>query len=92
VIDGAIAEHLEVLRCVPGRDVGVRLVPRVHHADAFDRALVDAVDRIRRWDADRFEDGRHDVDDVMELAADATHVVDVARPGHGHALRRPAEV
>ena len=38
------------------------------------------------------EDGRDDVDDVMELAADAAHVVDVAGPGHGHALSRPAEV
>ena len=92
VIDGAIAEHLEVLRRVPGRGVGVRLVPGVHHAHAFDGALLDAVDRIGRRDAGRFEDGRDDVDDVMELAADAAHVLDVAGPGHGHALGRPAEV
>ena len=43
-------------------------------------------------DAGRFEDGRHDVDDVVELPADAAHVLDVAGPGHGHALRRPAEM
>ena len=43
-------------------------------------------------DAGRFEDGRDDVDDVVELAADAAHVIDVAGPGHGHALSRPAEV
>ena len=92
VIDGTIAEHLEVLRSVPGRGVGVRLVPRVHHAHAFDGALLDAVDRIGRRDAGRFEDGRHDVDDVVELAADAAYVVDVAGPGHGHALGRPAIV
>ena len=29
---------------------------------------------------------------MVELAADATHVLDVAGPGHGHALGRPAEV
>ena len=92
VVDGAIAEHLEVLRGVPGRRVGVRLVPRVRHAHAFDGALLDAVDRIGRRDAGRFEDGRHDVYDVVELAADAAHVLDVAGPRHGHALGRPAEV
>ena len=42
--------------------------------------------------AGRFEDGRHDIDDVMELAADAARVVDMAGPGHDHALSRPAEV
>ncbi len=54
--------------------------------------LLDAVDRIGRRDAGRFEDGRDDVDDVMELAADAARVIDVAGPGHGHALGGAAEV
>ena len=92
VVDGAVAEHLEVLRGVPGRGVGVRLVPRVRHAHAVHGALLDAVDRLRRRDAGRFEDGRHDVDEVVELAADAARVVDVAGPRHGHALGRPAVV
>ena len=92
VIDGAIAEHLEILRRVSGRGVGVRLVPCVRHAHPFHGALLDAVDRIGLRNAGRFEDGRSDVDDVMELAADAAHVVDMAGPGHGHALGRPAEV
>ena len=92
VIDGAIAEHLEVLRRVSGRSVGVRFVPRVRHAYAFDGVLLDAVDVIGRRDAGRFEDGGHDVDDVMELAADATDVVDMAGPRHRHALGRSAEV
>ena len=74
VVDGAVAEHLEVLRGVSGRDVGVRLVPRVRHAHAFDGALLDAVDRLGRRDAGRFEDGRDDVDDMVELPADAAHV------------------
>ena len=74
VIDGAIAEHLEVLRGVPSRCIGVRLVPGVDHAHAFDGVLLDAVDRIGRRDAGRFEDGRNNVDDVMELAADAAHI------------------
>ena len=77
--------------CV-GWGVGVRLVPGVGHAHAVHRALLDAVERIRQRDAGRFEDGRNDVDDMVKLAADAAHVVDVAGPRHGHALSRPAEV
>ena len=77
--------------CRVGR-VGVRLVPCVRHAHAFDGALLDAVERIGRRDAGRFKDGRHDVDHVVELAADAARVVDVAGPGHGHALGGAAEM
>ena len=43
-------------------------------------------------DAADFEDGRHDVNDVMELVADAAEVLDVAGPGDAHALPRAAEV
>jgi len=43
-------------------------------------------------DAGRFEDGRHDVDDMVELAAHAARIVDVARPRDGHALGGPAEM
>jgi hypothetical protein len=80
VIDRAIAKHLEVLRGVPGLGVGVRLVPRVGHAHAFNGNLFDPVDRVGLLNADRFENGRHDVDDVAELPADASLVSDVARP------------
>ena len=92
MIDGAIAEHLEILRRPAGRRIGVRLVPRVRHAHAVHRTLLDAVDRLRLRNAGRFEDRRSDVDDVMELTADAADVIDVARPGDGHALGRAAEV
>jgi len=81
-----------LLRRVSGRSVGVRLIPRVHRAYPIDGVLLDAVDRVGRRDAGRFEDGRDDVDDVMELAADAAHIIDVGGPGNGHALGRPAEV
>ena len=92
MIDGAVAEHLEILRGAPGRRLGVRLVPRIGHAHAVHRTLLDAVDRFGLRNAGRLEDGRRDVDDVVELTADAAHVVDVAGPGHGHALGRSAEV
>ena len=58
--------------------VFVRLVPRVRHAHAFDRTLRDAIDHHRRLDAGGFEDRRHDVDDVVELRADAASILDVA--------------
>ena len=90
MINGAVAQHLEVLRGVPGGRVGVGLVPRVHHAHAFDGALRDAVDRFGRGDAGRFQDRRHDVDDVVELMANAADVLDVAGPRHANALRRSA--
>ena len=34
---------------------------------------------------------RHDIDDVMELRADAARILDVAGPRHDHALPRAAE-
>jgi hypothetical protein len=92
VIDGVVAHHLEVLRLVPGRGLGVGLVEGVSEAHAFDRRLLDAVHRLRGGDAADFEDGRHHVDDVMELVADATDVLDVAGPRHAHALAGAAEV
>ena len=90
MINGAIAQHLEVLRGVPGGRIGVGLVPRVHHAHAFDGSLLDAVDRVGRGNAGRFQDRRHDVDDVVELMANAADVLDVAGPRHANALRRSA--
>ena len=42
VVDAAVAEHLEVLRLAPLRRLWV--IERVQHADAFDGALLDAID------------------------------------------------
>ena len=53
---------------------------------------MNTVDRIGLRNAGRFEDGRGNVDDMMELAADASDIVDVTRPGHDHALGGPAEM
>ena len=39
-----------------------------------------------------FENGRHHVDDVVELIANGADVVDVTGPGDAHALTRAAEV
>jgi len=58
----------------------------------FDGALLDAIDRIGRGNAGRFEDGRHDVDHVGKLAAHAPEIGNMARPRNHHALRRSAEM
>ena len=90
VIDAAIAEHLEVLRLVPFRRPGV--VERIEHADAFERRLLHAVDHGRMRQAGGLEDGRRDVDDMMELAADLALRLDAFRPVHDRAVARAAPV
>ena len=92
VVDGAITEHLEVLRHVPGRGVRVRLGPRVRHAHSVQRPLLDAVDHVRQRDAGCFKDGRRDVDKMGKLTADAADVGNVSGPRHRHSLGRPAVV
>ena len=92
VIDGAVADHLEVLGFTLGGSVGVGLVPGVRHAHAFDRPLLDAVHLVGLRNAGRLEDRRHDVDHVVELRPDASHVGDVPRPRHDHSLPGPAKV
>ena len=91
MIYGAVAEHPKVLGIAPGWSGGVRLLPGVGHTDAFDWFLSDAIDHQRGLDASGFEDGRYDVNHVVELRADATHIRDVAGPRHNHALPRTAE-
>ena len=74
-----MAEHLEVLRVVAGRRLGV--VEGVGEADALDRRLGDAPDRGGRLDAEQVEHGRHHVDDVRVLGADLAPRLDPLRPG-----------
>ena len=92
VVDRAIAKDLEILGGARRRSVGVGLVPGIDHADPVPRALGDAVHHRRLGDADRIEDRRYDVDDVMELVADAAGVRDAFGPGHHHAGARAAEM
>src|SRR3954465_10150050 len=92
VIDSAIGDHLEVLGLARRRRVRTRLVEGVGHADAFDRLLLDSVNRLRSRDAGRLENRRHDIDDVVELAADAASVLDTVRPGDRQALPRATKM
>ena len=90
VVDAAIAEHLEVLCLARLGSVGV--VERVGHADAVQRHLLDAVHERRLGEAGYVEDGRRDVDDVMELAADLAARLEPVRVVHDDAVASPPEV
>ena len=92
VVDRAIADHLEILGVAFRRRVGVRLVEGVGHAHPFDRLLRDAVDCRRRLDARSLENGRNDIDDVVELTADSANVIDMVGPGNSQTLTRAAEM
>ena len=52
----------------------------------------DAVQGLRRGDADHLVERRHDVDGVEELRADAARVRDPRRPGDDHRVAGAAEV
>ena len=80
VVDGAVADHFEILRVTLGRGVRVGLVEGVSHAHAFDGLLGDAIDHYRCLNAGGFENGRHNINDVVELRADAARILDVAGP------------
>jgi len=69
-----------------------RVVERVDHAHALDRLLRHAVEDRGRLHAHGFENRRRDVDDVMELGADAAPVLDPRRPRDDEAVARTAEV
>ena len=93
VVQALHAQHLEILGAVARRRVepaGV-VVEGIGEANTLDRLLCDAVDLDRRRDAGELEQRRHDVDDVVELPADAALVLDLGRPGDRHAVLGPAE-
>ena len=71
---------------------GVGVLEGVAHAHAFVRSLLDAVHEGRLTEAGRLEDGRRDVDDVVELVPDLALGVDATRPVHDGAVAGPAPV
>src|SRR4029434_973483 len=68
VVDGPVTENLEILRPVPARSL--RIVEGVHHTHAFHRRLNHAVDRFRFHQTCSLENGRRDVNHMVELASD----------------------
>ncbi len=78
VVQGAAAEHLEVLRVAAARRG--RIVERAREGHAVDRCLRDAVDLVGRLDAEHVEHGRRQVDRVHVLAAHLAPGIDACRP------------
>src|SRR5262249_62376311 len=89
-VDGAAAEHFEILD--PTAFLGLRVVEAVDHADTFDLLLRNPVDLRRLLDSGRLQNRRRDVDDVVELGADAALVLDPVGPGDDERIARAAEV
>ena len=90
MVDRPVGHHLEVLR--RPRALGLRVVEGVEHRHAFDRLLRDAVDDLRLGDLARFQDRRHDVDDVVELVADLALRLDPLGPVDDQRVAGAAEV
>src|SRR3954452_19136949 len=90
LVERAVSEHLEVLDVSRARRL--RIVERVHHADALDRLLPDAVDLHRLGKVRRLEDSGWEGDDVVELRAGSARVLDQVRPRDPQRIARPAQV
>ena len=90
VIDGAVAKHLEVLGDPLALCIG--MFPGVVHRHAFDGALVDTVDFDRLGDTRSLQNGRRNVDHVMELISQSTMIFDLVRPAHDESVAGPTEV
>ncbi len=82
LVHGTVAEHLEILLRVPF--LRARVGERVAKARPVHRHLGDAVNLARLGNASRLQDGRGDIDDVRELAAQAALVLDRGGPGDNH--------
>jgi hypothetical protein len=83
MIDPAVAHHFEILGRVAVGSLCRIVGQRVCKTGSFDRFLVDAVVFLRLLDANELEDGRGDIDDVMELGTQAPSILDFVRPGDG---------
>jgi hypothetical protein len=68
---------------------GFGVVKAVHHAHAFDGLLLHAIHLHRLGKVRCLQDGGGDVDDMMELRAYSTCVLDAVRPRYNQRLRVP---
>src|SRR5690242_16163743 len=92
MVDRMIPHHFEILGLVPRWRIRIVRVEGVHHADSLDRFLRYAIDYGRRRYAGRLQDCRDDIDDVVELVANATLVFNHSRPRDRHALAYTAKM
>ena len=89
-VERAISQHLEVLDMARARGFGI--VEAVHHAHALDRFLFHAIYLCRLGKLCGLENGRRDVDDVMELRADSAGIFNTVRPCDHERVARATQV
>ena len=90
MVDGAMSEHLEVLRNVLG--MSIRRVEGVGEAHAFQRGLGYASDCRGRFDAQCVKDGGHHINGVGVLLAHLAPSLDAFRPGDDEWVGRATAV
>src|SRR5258708_5253107 len=78
LVEGSVSEHFEILYMTRARGPGI--VKAVDHTHAFDWLLFHAIQLCRLGQMRRLQDGGGNVDDMVELRADATGVLDAVRP------------
>jgi hypothetical protein len=71
---------------------GIRVIPGINDALALKRNLLDAVDGIGKRDARGLINGRCNIRHMMELAAQATRILDTGRPGDDQRIARSAKI
>src|SRR4051794_32558532 len=86
VVEGSVAEHLEILSRARALRVRVLPIERVGHADPLDGLLGHAVDHRRFGDSDDVEYGRHHVDHMMKLETRGANICDPRRPSDDHSV------
>ncbi len=90
VVDGAVAEHLEVLGVVvAGRR---RLIEGVGEADPIDGRLADAADALRRLGAQGFQNCRHHVDGVCVMRSHLAAALNALGPRYDERIGGAAPV
>src|SRR5262245_45685834 len=90
LVNAAVDADLKHLRLVAlGR---IPIAERIGDADALDGFLSDSIEDIRRLQTGYLQDGGHDVDDMVELSAQAAFFCDLGRPGDKHRITRAAEM
>ncbi len=72
------------------RRLGICSIKGVRETDAFDRLLLHAVHDVGCLNTSSFEYGRDHVDNVRELHANVTRVLDMMRPYEQHAVLVPS--
>lgn len=90
VIDRPVGHDFEVLGSMRARRSGIG--EGIEYADALERILLHTVDPLGVGNTGRLQNRRGDIDDMMELSAQAPRIFDVVGPRDRHGITRAAKV